>query len=260
MGLIIERSGPVVTLTLNRPEVHNALDAETVAELRDAFAALAADPAARVVVLAGAGRSFCAGGDLGWIQATAAWDEQEHAKDIANLDALFAAAHTFPKPLVARIHGAAIGGGAGLVACCDLALSTATARFGFTEVKIGLIPAILARYVLPKIGMSHARALFVSGERFTAERAYEIGLVHGVTTEAEIGILVDGVVEKLLGAAPEAVAATKRMLDALWALEPDAATRTLHEALLAARTGDEAKEGLRAFQEKRLPSWAIAPE
>ena len=168
---------------------------------------------------------------------------------------MFEAVWTLPKPLIGRIHGAAMGGGVGLVACCDLAVAVDTARFGFSEVKLGLIPAVIAQYVLPKIGVSHARALFVSGERFTAERAFEIGLVHAITSLEDLDATVASLAARLRSSGPVAVGAAKRLIDAVWALDRDAARRYVVEAIAAARTGDEGQEGLRAFLEKRKPYW-----
>jgi methylglutaconyl-CoA hydratase len=246
----------VATLTLARPELHNAFNAEMIGELHDCFMALAADASVRVVVLAGAGPSFCAGGDLKWMQSSLDWSQAENQADAEALAAMFEAAWTLPKPLLGRIHGLAIGGGVGLAACCDLAVAVDTARFGFSEVKLGLIPAVIAQYVLPKIGVSQARALFVSGERFTAERAFEIGLIHAVTSSEDMDATIASLARRLRSSAPEAVGAAKRLIDAVWALDRDAARRYVVEAIAAARTGDEGQEGLRAFLEKRPPRWA----
>lgn len=256
MTLTLDRSGPVATVTLSRPNVHNAFDAALVASLRDTFRALAADEGARVVVLAGAGESFCAGGDLSWMRDSLAWSREQNLADAEAMADMFEAAWALPKPLVARVHGAAIGGGAGLVACCDLAVAAQTARFGFSEVRLGLLPAVIAQYVVPKIGLSQARALLVSGERFTAERAFEIGLVHAVTPPDELDATVRALVMRLLNAAPGAVAETKRVIDAVWHLERAEARRFVVEAIASARAGAEGQEGVRAFLEKRRPGWS----
>jgi methylglutaconyl-CoA hydratase len=253
--ILVERRGPVATITLNRPEVLNAFDAATIAGLRDALTALAGDAAVRVAVLAGAGSAFCAGGDMRWMRKSLDWSAEENLADATALADMFDAAWGFPKPLIARVNGAAIGGGAGLVACCDLAIAGDNTRFGFGEVKIGLIPAVIAQYVVPKIGFGHARALFVSGERFTAERAFEIGLVHAVAAEDDLDATVAAVVARVLTSGPEAVAETKRALDAVWWLEREAARRYVVEAIAGIRTRPEAQEGLRAFLEKRRPAW-----
>lgn len=256
MSIAVTRSGPVATLTLDRPAVRNAFDAAMVAALGAAFAELAADDAVRAVVLTGAGETFCAGGDLGWMRASLAWSMEDNLADAEAMARMFEAAWTFPKPLVARVNGPAIGGGAGLVACCDIALAADSAQLGFAEVKLGLIPAVIAQYVVPKIGVGHARALFVSGERISAERAFEIGLLHGVAPADELDALVAAVVGRVLGSAPLAVAAAKRLVDAVWTLERDAARRYVVEAIAQARAGAEGQEGVRAFLEKRRPGWS----
>jgi methylglutaconyl-CoA hydratase len=255
MSVFISKDGAVATITLNRPDVHNAFDADMIAALHGAFTSLANDDATRVVVLTGTGKSFCAGADMRWMQSSLDWTREQNRADAEALAAMFDAAWTMPKPLLARVNGSAIGGGAGLVACCDLAVSADTARFGFGEVKIGLVPAVITQFVLPKIGFSQARALFVSGEQFTAERAFEIGLVHAVAPADSLDETVEILVRRLLGSGPEAVASAKRMLDAMWEMDRDAARRYAVETIAAVRVSNEGQEGLRAFLEKRRPRW-----
>lgn len=252
----LKHAESVATLTLARPDLHNAFNVEMIAELRDCFSALASDPATRVVVLTGAGPSFCAGADLNWMRASLDWSREQNMSDAKALAAMFEAAWNLPQPLVGRINGAAMGGGVGLVACCDIAVATDTARFGFSEVKLGLIPAVISQYVVPKIGVSQARALFVSAERFTAQRAYEIGLVHAVASTAELDVTVANLVERLLSSGPAALGAAKRLVDAVWTLDREAARRYVLEAIAQARTSPEGQEGIRAFLEKRKPNWA----
>jgi methylglutaconyl-CoA hydratase len=252
----IERSNAVATVTLARPELHNAFNAPMIAELRDCLTGLAHDEAVRVVVLTGAGPSFCAGGDLTWMQSSLDWSHEQNTADAQALADMFETAWTLPKPLVGRVNGAAIGGGTGLVACCDIAVAADTARFGFSEVKIGLIPAIIAQYVVPKIGISQARALFVSGERFSAKRAFEIGLVHSVVGATELDATVASLAGQLLSCGPQAVDTAKRLIDAVWSLDRDAARRYVVEAIAVARSSAEGQEGMRAFLEKRKPRWA----
>jgi methylglutaconyl-CoA hydratase len=227
-----------------------------IGELHDCFTALAIDDSVRVVVLTGAGSSFCAGADLHWMRDSLEWTREQNLADAEALAAMFEAAWTMPKPLLGRINGAALGGGAGLVACCDIAVTSDTARFGFSEVKLGLIPAVIAQYVVPKIGVSHARALFISGERFSAERAFEIGLIHAITGADGLDATVQSLVARLLSSGPVAAGAAKRLVDAVWALERDAARRYAVEAIAEARAGAEGQQGVRAFLEKRKPWWA----
>jgi methylglutaconyl-CoA hydratase len=247
----------VATITIDRPEVMNAFNAAAIAGLRSALSDLAADSSVRMAILTGAGKAFCAGGDMNWMRETFAWSKEENMADAEAMAAMFDEAWRFPKPLIARVNGPAVGGGAGLVACCDLAIATETARFGFGEVKIGIIPAVIAQYVVPKIGVSHARALFVSGEQFSAERAFEIGLIHAVTAQEELDETVASILARLLTSAPEAVAATKRSIDIIWESERSAARQFVIEAIATIRTGSEAQEGMRAFLEKRRPRWSI---
>ena len=249
-------AGPVATLTLARAEIHNAFDAAMIGELRDCFTALASDESVRVVVLTGAGTSFCAGADLRWMRDSLDWTRDQNITDAEALAAMFEAAWSLPKPLLGRINGAALGGGAGLVACCDIAVASEAARFGFSEVKLGLIPAVIAQYVVPKIGVSHARALFVSGERFSAERAFEIGLIHAITGSDGLDATVQSLAARLLSSGPAAAGAAKRLVDAVWALERDAARRYVVEAIAGARAGAEGQQGVLAFLEKRKPWWA----
>jgi methylglutaconyl-CoA hydratase len=255
-SITLSRVGPIATITLARPDLHNAFDAAMIGELHDAFTGLADDSSARVVILAGAGSSFCAGADLNWMRDSLEWTSEQNAADAEALAAMLEAAWHLPKPLIGRIHGVALGGGAGLVACCDLAVAADTARFGFSEVKLGLLPAVIVQYVVPKIGVSHARALFVSGERITAERAFEIGLVHAVTGTDGLDATVQTLATRMLSSAPAAIGAAKRVVDAIWSLERDAARSYAIAAIAQARVGAEGQEGVRAFLEKRKPWWA----
>jgi methylglutaconyl-CoA hydratase len=248
-------SGPTATVVIDRPAVQNAFDAATITEIQRAFTTLADDPKVRAVVLTGAGTTFCAGGDLNWMRASMNLTAAENLAEAEAMADMFDTVWNFPKPLIARVNGAAIGGGAGLVACCDLAIATETARFSFGEVKIGIIPAVIGQYVLPKIGYGHTRALFVTGERFTAERAFEIGLVHAVTPTDELDLTVGNILNRMLTSGPQAVAATKAALNALWHMEREAGRRYVIELIAAVRTGDEAQEGLQAFLAKRRPAW-----
>ena len=254
--LELERAGPVATLILNRPELHNAFNAELIAELHAACEALRSAAGLRVLVLRGAGPSFCAGADLGWMRASLEYSHAENLADATRLDAMFEALNSLPLAVVGRVHGAALGGGVGLVACCDIVVAEEEASFGFTEARLGLLPAVISRYVLPKIGAGHARALFVSGRRFKAPHALAVGLAHHVVPAAELDAAVASVVAELLRCGPEAVAGCKALVNAVSTLAPEAAHSYAIEAIAAARTGAEGQEGLRAFLEKRAPGWA----
>ena len=253
--ILLERAGPITTLVMNRPALHNAFNPQLIAELTSALGALAADPAVRLIVLTGAGASFSAGGDIAWMQASMDYSDEQNLADAAGLDAMFEALNGMPKPVIGRVNGAALGGGVGLVACCDLVVAVEEARFGFSEVKLGLLPAVIAQYVVPKIGVSHSRALFVAGERFSAERAYEIGLIHAITSADELDASVASLAERILTGGPQAIAAAKRLVAAMWEQERAAAKQYAIQAIAAARTSAEGQEGLRAFLAKRRPQW-----
>ena len=209
-ALTLRRDAGVATVTLNRPEVHNALNAELIAELRDVFRALAGDRDVRVVVLTGAGLSFCAGADLRWMQAAAGFSVEENLRDALALTEMLDAIASCPKPVVARVNGAALAGGAGLVAASDIVIAVETARFGFTEARLGLVPATISPYVVRRIGESHARALFLTAERFETPRALAIGLVHESVAAEGLDAAVGRTVQNLR----DALALTE-MLDAI---------------------------------------------
>lgn len=253
--VLLERTGPLATLTLNRPEVHNAFNAQLIADLHAACTALREAAGLRVLVLRGAGPSFCAGADLNWMQESLNYTHAENLADAARLDAMLEALNTLPIAVVGRVHGAALGGGVGLAACCDVVVATEEASFGFTEARLGLLPAVIARYVVPKIGPGHARALFVSARRFTAQHALAIGLAHEVTPAEHLDAAVERVVSAVLSCGPQAVAASKALVAAVTSLPPAEARDYVIGAIAAARTGPEGQEGLRAFLAKRRPTW-----
>jgi methylglutaconyl-CoA hydratase len=242
-GLRIERDGPVLRITLARPERRNAFDAELIAELTAAFADVGA---ARAVVLAGDGQSFCAGADIEWQRSAIDLSLDENAEDALRLYRMCEAIDHCPAPVVARVHGYALGGGSGLVACADIALAAPDTVFGFSEVKLGIIPAVISPFVLPKIG-AHARRYFLTGERFDADTALRIGLISEIATPLDDA--VNRVVAELLSSGPEAVREAKRLIR-----ERPAGTET---AQIAARlrAGPEGQEGLRAFLDRREPDW-----
>jgi methylglutaconyl-CoA hydratase len=257
--LAITRDGPIEYLTLNRPEVRNAFNEHVIAELT-AWAADARDRAARrelrIVVLSGAGKTFCAGADVTWMSKTIAYSEDENLRDAAAMSRMFAALDELPVPLIGRIHGAALGGGAGLAAVCDIVVADEQALFGFTEVKLGILPAVISPFALAKIGRSAARELFLTGARFSAARAKEIGLVHAVVPAHELDNTVATYVQELLAGGPEAIAAAKALIPTVWGHTVAAAAPLTTSAIAARRVSAEGQEGLRAFLEKRKPSWS----
>jgi methylglutaconyl-CoA hydratase len=257
--LLTKRDGPVEYVTLNRPDVRNAFNEEVIAELTN-WAARAGEAAARhelrVVVLAGAGKAFSAGADAAWMARTVHYTEAENLRDATAASKMFGALDALPVALVGRIHGAAIGGGAGLAAVCDIAIADDQTQFAFSEVKLGIVPAVISPFVLAKIGRSAARELFVTGARFSAVRAREIGLVHAVVPAPDLDATVARYVSEILTGGPEAIATVK-------ALIRDVADRTVEDATgITARTianrrvSPEGQEGLKAFLEKRKPSWS----
>ncbi|MBA3943766.1 MAG: enoyl-CoA hydratase/isomerase family protein [Herpetosiphonaceae bacterium] len=251
----LTRTGAVVTVTLNRPAVHNAFNPQMIGELHTAFNHLASDPQVRAVVLTGAGPSFCAGADLHWMQETLHYTEADNIADAERMAGMYECINTLPKPLIGKINGAAVGGGAGLVACCDIAVACTDARFGFAEVNLGILPAVIARFVVPKIGVGHARALFVSGRRFSAEKARDIGLVHDVVPSKDFDKVIKQVVDDVLTSGPQAVDQAKQLVQAIATLPADEVASYTVKALAQARTSAEGQEGVRAFLEKRKPAW-----
>jgi methylglutaconyl-CoA hydratase len=255
--LAVRRDGPVAHVALDRPEVRNAFDAALIEELRETFEALGADASVRAIVLSGNGASFCGGADINWMRASLELSREENLEDARRLSRMLRTLDRVPKPLIARVHGAALGGGAGLVAVCDVALASDDALFGFTETKLGILPAVISPFVLAKIGRSQARALALTGERFGAARALAIGLVHEVTPLAELDAAVARVVREVRSASPTGVAAAKRLLAEVAESQYDDTLETTAAAIALQRTSAEGQDGLRAFLERRKPAWAL---
>jgi methylglutaconyl-CoA hydratase len=256
--LLSERDDAVERLTLNRPDVRNAFNDAMIAELTDWAAATARDTTVRAVVISGAGPTFCAGADLAWMARTIDFTEAENVEDATRASAMFASLDELPMPVIGRIHGAALGGGAGLAAVCDIVVADAHAMFGFTEVKLGIIPAVISPFVLAKIGRSAARELFLTGRRFTAQHALDIGLVHDVVRPDDLDTAVEAVVREIVTAGPEAVTTAKVLIAGVWDKTPAAARETTARALARRRISPEGQEGLRAFLQKRKPRWSGA--
>jgi len=246
----------VATVLLARSDVRNALNTELIGELARCMEALAEDDRVRVVVLSGEGDFFCAGADIGYMRDAAGFSYEENLEDARKLATMFAAIEECPKPVVARVRGAAIGGGVGLVAAADVVVAEEGTVFAFSEVRLGISPATIAPFVLRKIGQSQTRALFLTGERFDAVRAREIGLVHEVAAERDLDSVVQEKVAGLLAGGPEALAATKALLRELRDADPGEATEIMARRIADLRTGEEGQEGLGAFLEKRKPGWS----
>jgi methylglutaconyl-CoA hydratase len=240
----LEDDGPVRRITLARPERRNALDAELIGELTDAFAGVGN---ARAVVLAGEGESFCAGADVEWMRASVDLSFDENVADTRRLQSMLDSIDGCRAPVVARVQGHALGGACGLLACCDVVVAAPDTQFAFSEVKLGIVPAAISPYVLARIGSGAARRYFTTGERFDADVALRIGLVHEVSLDLEDA--VDRVLGEILSAGPEAARVAKDL--ARYPHSPDETARAIAER----RASDEGQEGLRAFLEKRRPSW-----
>jgi methylglutaconyl-CoA hydratase len=253
--LRVARSGPLATVTMNRPDSHNALNADLIEALTRCFEELAEDQETRVVVLSGEGRSFCAGADIGYMRETVGLSYEENLEDARRLAMMFWTIDECPKPVVAKVLGAAMGGGAGLLAVADVVVADSEARFAFSEVRLGIGPVTIAPFVVRKIGTSHARSLFLTGERFDAERAREIGLVHRIVSRDGLDEAVEEKVGELLEGGPVAQATIKGLLRRLETTEPMEAPGLTARVISELRTGEEGQEGLAAFLEKREPGW-----
>lgn len=253
----VEKSGTTTTVILNRPEVRNAFHPTMIQELTEVFSkTIPADKNCRVVVLRGEGKSFCSGADLGWMKSMVDYDLKENTQDSEKLFAMFAAIRSCAVPVVGRIHGHAMGGAVGLTAVCDVAAAVTDTQFCFTEVKLGLVPAVISPFVLEKMNAGWARRWMLTGDVFSAEHARLAGLVHFVGSETEVDEFVSGVVKSFNEGGPEAVQATKKLAQAVsvtgdWQQKDALTTKVIAERRVSA----EGQEGLRGFLEKRTPSW-----
>ncbi|MGQ0620122.1 MAG: enoyl-CoA hydratase/isomerase family protein [Panacagrimonas sp.] len=252
----VECDGGVAQVWLNRPEVHNAFDEHLIARLSETLLRLDADSGVRVVVLGGRGKSFCAGADLGWMRRMARFTEEENVRDASALAGMLFILYGMRKPTLARVHGAALAGGTGLVAACDIAMATPNATFGMTEVRIGLIPATISPHVIRAIGARAAQRYFLTAERFAAEEAWRLGLVHEVCAVETLDARIEELCNVLIAGGPESIAASKRLI-------ADVAERPINGELIdetsrriaRARCSLEASQGIEAFFEKRRAPW-----
>ncbi|MCR6661870.1 MAG: enoyl-CoA hydratase-related protein [Luteimonas sp.] len=250
------RKGSVLYLRLERPELHNAFDAALIAELTETLAAAGADASVRVVVLGGSGPSFSAGADLNWMRGMASASEAGNRADALALAQLMRTLDELPKPTIARVHGAAFGGGVGLVACCDIAIGVPGAKFGLTESKLGLLPAVISPYVIAAIGARQSRRWFATAEIFDAAQAQRIGLLHEVVPADALDDAVDRQAALLLKAGPMASASAKVLVrDVAWRTDRDALDAANAALIAKLRVSPEGQEGLGAFLDKRAPDW-----
>ena len=251
------RRGPVDTVTLRRPDVHNAFNEQVIAELAAAFEEVRGSADTRAVVLAGEGRSFSAGADLDWMRRAASFSEEENLRDAEGLAAMLRAVAECPCPVVAEVQGSAFGGGAGLAAAADIAIAGDSTRFAFTEVRLGIVPATIARHVIRKIGVGRALPLFLTGERIDAAHALALGLVHRVVPDAELGAAVGETVDALLAGGPEAQRRVKEMVRRV-APDDDALDAYAAALIAQVRVSAEGREGVAAFLEKRAARWVAS--
>ena len=260
MNLILtEIDGPVGIVTLNNPDKHNAFDDVLIAELTSAFQSLDTHPDVRVVVLSAVGKSFSAGADLNWMKRMAGYSQEENLRDAAALGELMRTLHSMSKPTIARVQGAAYGGGVGLVACCDMAVGTLGATFSLSEAKLGLIPAVISPYVIAAIGERAARRYFLTAERFDAGEAFRLGLLHELTqNDDEMDDRINDLTDSLMACSPNAIAEGKQLIAAV-------ANRPIDKEVIAGtaqriariRSSEEGKEGVLAFLEKRKARWIV---
>lgn len=251
----VELDKSVARVTLNRPDVRNAFNDVMIRELRAAFASLREQESLRAVVLTGEGQSFCAGADLNWMKKVVDYTYDESYEDSMNLARLMREIYDFEMPVVGRINGAAIGGGTGLVAVCDIAIAAEDAVFSFSEVKIGLVPACISPYVLKRVGERYGREYFLTGQRLTAAEALQCGLVNKTVPWDEIDILVDSYLSNLATSGPQALATCKRMVREVADMSLDEAGPATAKMITELRLGAEGQEGMKAFLERRRPAW-----
>ena len=251
-NLLVEELNGVLNVTLNRPDVHNAFNDELIAEAIELFSGLG--DRHRAVVLRGSGPNFCAGADLNWMSRMVSYTREENVRDSSKLAKMYAVIDECPLPVIGRIQGAAIGGGVGLVAVCDIAIASSDAKFGLSEVKLGILPAVISPYVIGKIGPSHARALFLTGERFDTQRALRIGMVHRIADDLDAA--VEEALAQLRTSGPEAVRECKKLIAHVAANDlPESIPYTI-DAIATRRVSEEGQQGMKAFLEKKKAPWA----
>jgi methylglutaconyl-CoA hydratase len=251
----VETAGKIGRVTFCRPEVHNAFNDQVIDEMTFAFKRLKTDPDVRVVILSGDGKSFCAGADLNWMRRVKDSAFEDNLDEARRLADLFWDIYSFPKPVIGRINGAAIGGGTGFVAVTDIAVAAQSAVFSFSEVKIGVVPACISPYVIRRVGEGKAREFFLTGERLTSDRALEAGLVNRVVPDEMLDATVNGLVESLLSSGPEAIRVCKELLQTVPALMVDDFKEYTARVIADLRQSPEGQEGMDAFLNKRKPKW-----
>jgi len=246
----------LATIVMNRPEVHNAFNETMIRELLDLFTQLAQDEQTRVIVLTGEGKSFCAGADLMWMKEVVHYSYEQNLEESLRLAALFYLMYTIPKPTIARVNGAAIGGGAGLASVCDFVIAGDRAKFSLSEVKLGLVPAVISPYVVKRVGERVCRELFLSGRRIDAQQALSLGIANRAVAQGELDSAVNELTQQLLSSGPQALAMCKDLLHKVSNAKLEDVQRYTAETIASLRISEEGQEGMAAFFEKRKPNWA----
>ena len=259
--IIVEKSNNVARITLNREKVHNAFNPTMIEELTSAFKLLGNEPDVRVIVLTGAGRSFSAGADLNYMKSSKDFTLKENQEDAFRLEQLFYTIYTTPKPVISRINGAAFGGGVGLICVSDIAIGIESGKMAFSEVNLGIMPAVISPYVIPKIGMANATRYFLTGERFSASQAKAMGLIHETAKDhSELDVLLKEIIGQIFLSSPSAMTAIKQLLVKNRDSDFQILRKYCIEKIAEIRTSAEGKEGLNAFLEKRAPKWNVILE
>ena len=253
----IQQDGPVARVSFCRPEIHNAFNDTLIYEMTDLFSSLKKDRNLRVIVLTGEGKSFCAGADLNWMRRVKDYSFEKNLEESMALAELFWLIYSMPLPVIGRINGAAIGGGTGFVAVCDIAVAAESAKFSFSEVKIGVVPACIGPYVIRKIGEGKAREFFISGERLTAAEAYRIGLVNRYYPDDRLDEEIEALIKTILSSGPNAIKMAKELISNVPLMTPDQFRPYTAEMIARLRKSDEGQEGMDAFLNKRKPNWVI---
>jgi methylglutaconyl-CoA hydratase len=254
--LKVELDKHVARVTLDRPDVHNAFNEELIKLVTDAFNDLGKREEIRAIILAGNGKSFCAGADLNWMKRMVEYSHEQNVEDARAAARMFLVIAKCPKPVIARIHGAALGGGAGLAAACDIAIAVESVQFGFTEVKLGILPAVISPFVIARVGSARAREFFITGERFLAAVAQNIGLIqHVVAHDVALDALIESKISQILTSAPHAVAAAKELVFGVAARTLETSLDYTAETIARVRAGEEGQAGMKAFLERQKPPW-----
>lgn len=249
------KENQVGNITFNRPEIHNAFNSTVIDEMLSLFDEIVNDNDLRLVILTGEGKSFCAGADLNWMRSIVGQSFEENLDESNRLAELFHKIYSFPKPVIGKINGAAIGGGTGFVAVCDISIAAESAKFSFSEVKIGVVPACIGPYVIKKLGEGKTRELFITGERMDAKRAFEVGLVNSYVVDKNLDKAVDSLVNSVLSSGPEAVAMAKKLVSEVPGMIPEQFKPFTAEMIAKLRISEEGQEGMDAFLNKRKPNW-----